>query len=397
MLAFSGDFSLLKMSLLFLIVGYCSIHAFLDGYSINKNVVLYIFIWTAVFLASYIYGLYYGFLFSFPLFFYFIITPFLAYLISAKLTINFVFYLNNVIFYSTAFVVILNLYYIGYRLGFYQMPETLSSLSTFGGVKLGDEQLEVRTTSQASLIFLLPYLFTIYFHDRSFFVGRLYQFFAALVLLMSFVVVIFSGRRSLQIIIFIGIFINYFLYVLKWGWSRRIFKSLIMFLVVFLCSFLLIALVSDISNPIDTFFNTIALAFDSSEGGGIARSIQSKALIDYLASAPLFGHGLNSHPLYIRNSTDPWSYEWVYLALLGQVGVVIFLFFIISLFIVFYRNISLFLHLEFKCSVFFGAISNGFVCFVIAGSSNPMIYFIWFWVLSLICFNPCFKNVKRSV
>lgn len=349
-------------------------------------------------MCSYFFGMLNGFSFSFPLFFYFVVTPFFAFIISSKFNWDDIVYLNNIIFWCAFFVVFFNLYYIGYRLGFYHMPFFLESLQTFGGVKLGSEQLEVRMTSQASLIFLLPYLFTVVFFDKSFFVNKFYKAIVFLTLFFSLLVVIFSGRRSLQVIIFLGLTFNFILYLFRGGISfsklANTVKLLLFLILFFLMSFKIIFFVSDINNPINAFFNTIMLAFNSSEGGGVVRSIQSSALIEYLAQSPIFGHGLNSHPAYLRNTAEPWSYEWVYLALSSQVGLLIFLFFICTMVIIFTKNLSVFLYSKKVNAVFFGGISNGFLCFIIAGSSNPMVYFIWFWILSLICFNPCFTKNK---
>lgn len=400
MVAFSGDFSSVKMAILLVLNFICLIHIFFHNVKISGTLFNYVILWSFLFLLSYMYGVYNGFVFSFPLLFYFVLTPLLSIVISSKFTADSIPYFNVLIIASTAFVVLFNLYYIGYRLSFYQMPTALQSLNTFGGVKLGSEQLEVRMTSQASLIFLLPYLFTIYFQGDGLLLNKFSKFFSLIVLILGFVVVIFSGRRSLQVILFVGVFFNYVLFYFKDGGSfskiLKMTKTFFFIVLLFLLCFSIVTWTSGIENPIYTFSNTIILAFDSNQGGGIVRSMQSEALLEYLASSPIYGHGLNSHPIYIRNITEPWSYEWVYLALASQAGLIIFTFFIITIFFIFRKNFNLFLTTRQPYAIFFGAVSNGFLCFIIAGSSNPMVYFIWFWIISLICFNPCFKLKFRA-
>jgi hypothetical protein len=149
-----------------------------------------------------------------------------------------------------------------------------------------------------------------------------------------------------------------------------------------------VSFTTDLVSPFTTFSNTILLAFDSTEGGGVIRKLQSDHLFDFLSEAPLLGHGLNSHPNFIRSVEEPWSYEWVYLAFLAQNGLIasISMFVVISFVLMSsFRRVRLnpFLPVHLICL----AIVNGSVCFFVAGSSNPMIYFSWFWFLFFLLIN----------
>lgn len=393
MLAFSGDFFAFKSILLIVLILFSGMH-FFKVREFSLKFFIYIFVWCTLFLMSYIYGIINDFEFSVPLFAYYIVTPILAVVLASSFNERRLLFLNKLIVFSTFLVVFLNLYYISYRLGFLPMPDLLLGMRSFGGVKLGNEHLEVRTTSQASLIFLLPYVSTLFFLGGKVFNKKL----LFLILLLGFIVVIFSGRRSLQILAFIGIVFNLFLYFMK----NKISVSDVLYLLsllligsaVFYFIFDVISLITDLKNPVYTFLNTILLAFDSTEGGGIKRNLQSIALIEYFSLSPLFGHGLNSHATYYRNVFEPWSYEWVYLALLAQTGTLIFAFFILSIFFVGRKILSCYIKSDNDVGIIFAAILNGYVCFIIAGSSNPMVYFIWFWAISLIAFNTAFKYKK---
>jgi hypothetical protein len=394
MLAFSGDFTAFKSTLLFLLLSLSFFDCLFKVKEVNVKFITFIFVWISLFFASYIHGMFNSFEFSFSLFSIYTLTPILAVVIASPFNESRLCYLNKIIIFSTFLIILLNLYYIFFRLGVVSMPATLLSLNSFGGVEIGNERLEVRLSSQASLIFLLPYVSTLLFigHDNF----KLKNIALSLILLLGFIVVIFSGRRSLQIVVFMGIFFNLFLYSMK---KKVTVEQLVYFvlylltgIIIFYLIFDFISFLTNINNPISAFWNTVIIAFDSSEGGGVLRALQSTALLEYFSLSPLFGHGLNSHPLYIRNIMEPWSYEWVYLALLAQVGIILFMFLIASIFLVANKLFVRYLTLNNNTSCIFAAILNGYFCFIIAGSSNPMVYFIWFWSISLIAFNPVFDK-----
>jgi hypothetical protein len=150
----------------------------------------------------------------------------------------------------------------------------------------------------------------------------------------------------------------------------------------------------DMDDVFTSIFNTFTAAFSTKNESGEVRLQQSIALINGFFDFPLFGNGLNSFPKNnIRNSESPWSYEMVYLALLFQTGLSGLFVFSMYCYKTAHANFCMFKKSTGTNKNFFLGVFAGFIAFVFAGSSNPMIYFIWFWSISLIAFNRFKDNV----
>jgi hypothetical protein len=372
-----------------------SLHEIITKKNINVSTgFLNVFmLWIILCLLSYIHGIFNDFIFSFNLLNSMILTPIFCLFLSVNINNERLVFIHNSFITISIFLLLITFFYIGSKVNLYQMPNFLSGMSTFGGVKVGNEQLEFRLTNQPSLIFLLPYISTMFLFDNKSNKKLLF-----LILFFGLIVVILSGRRSLQILFFLGILINSILYVVKYGLNFSIILRGALYLLIFtiLLSFVfeVVSFITGLKSPVETFINTIFLAFDPNERSSIIRDTQSVALKEYFSNSPLFGYGLNSHPEFIRSIDEKWSYEWVYLAFFAQNGIFIGLVLIIS-----FAGIALKLLKAFKTnnqrdSIIFGAFLNGYICFIIAGASNPMIFFSWFWLLSFIVFNNHFKVIK---
>lgn len=394
MIVFSGDFASVKIFFMLILLGLTLIELTQIKFSYNLRIWCSIFIWLAFCLASYLNGMINGFDFSFNLFFYFILTPVLCFILASVIDDSRFIFISKVLVLSLLCIYCLSFLYIGFRLGLYHIPQSIVSLNAFGGTKITDAQLEVRLSSQSSLIFLLPYISVFMFIGSK-------RFFYSLLLFLGFIVVLFSGRRALQILFFFGIMISFYIYVRRDNLStKRV--SLILFYAIGALFFMGVALevvsyYAELKSPLTTFINTVLLSFDSTEGGGIQRHIQSVSLLEYFLSSPLWGHGLNSHTDYIRNLDEPWSYEWVYLALLAQNGLfffALFLIFLVCILKALLKKSSIVNDSD--VSVVLIAIFCGAVCFLIGGASNPMVYFSWFWFLCFICMNGKLSIRTRS-
>jgi len=397
LIAFSGDFGSFKMIIMMIIVGISVVEILYKGINFSKNAIVCLLIWLTFVIISYAHGLIRGYEFSFNLFNYFIVTPIFCFILSNNINIKRLIYIDKVILFSFIFILFLSFLYIGFRLDFYNLPPSIMDMKAFGGTKITDTQLEVRLASQASLIFILPYISTkLVFSNKN---KGLYS----CLLFLGFVVVFFSGRRSLQILFFLGLAINllYILYTYKISVSFILKSILFLFLSVFVLYlfFEVIASITGLNNPLNTFIKTILLSFDSKVGGGIVRKAQSIHLINFINEAPLFGNGLNSHPIYIRNVEEPWSYEWVYLAFLAQNGLlfsfITFMTLVFAMMVSFKKAIA---HSSNQARFIILGIVNGSICFLIAGSSNPMVYFSWFWFLFLIPITKFdYPKIKKNI
>lgn len=394
MIVFSGDFTSLKTAILGIVLALTLVRVFYTGWPYSLHSTICLLIWLILAISSYIHGLMRGYEFSLSLFFYMIVTPAICFLLASSLNEKKLQVIHYTLVVSYILILVFSYIYIAYRLNLITLPVFLRDLNMFGGTKISDDYLEVRMTNQPSLIFLMPYfsVFLLFSKEKLFYTSLVF---------LGFVVVVFSGRRALQVLFFLGLAISSFCYFYDTKISfQKMMKVAILglfFILLGYFSFELIGSLSGISNPFETFLKTILSSFDSKTGGGIQRHIQSIELLELFSKSPIFGSGLNSHATYIRNISEPWSYEWVYLAFLSQNGIVISIILLIFIFIllrsqvyVANRNKSL------KVKTFFYGVFSSSLCFIIAGSSNPMVYFSWFWFLAFICLNIRFSfNMQK--
>lgn len=236
--------------------------------------------------------------------------------------------------------------------------------------------IAARLTNQGALTFFLPYLAVRLEEHRH----KLDFFWIAFVL--GTIASLLSGRRIVQmaaiaVVVYVVGRVNTFSIdsIVKVILKIILLSSLVFTLGSFLSSLL------GIQNIFVTIYQTIADAFNSDASSSIIRSTQSRFLLNGWYEHPIFGQGLNSYAEeYIRNSTSPWSYEYVYYAFLYQVGIVGVAFLLtivigIALPIVYNRadNTSKSLLL-------------GFIFFLVAAATNPMFSNMWIWPIMLLGF-----------
>jgi hypothetical protein len=316
-----------------------------------------------------------------------LVTPFVAFILSAPINKRRMIFISNNLPHITLVIALLNLLYLLHMSGVIWFPDYILKLNSFGGVSFTDQKLELRLTSQPSLIFLSGYLMCSLIFCKN-------KAYVSFILFLCMLVAIVSGRKALQVLFFFNILLTLFLYVkYKKLTPRLIFKLISNCLLFFCClifCFEIISYFTQINSPVDSFLNTLNRMFDTRHGGGEKRYTQSIHLFNFFADNVFFGNGLNSHPDYLRSSTEPWSYEWVYLSWLAQNGIFISLFIAFcfsSVIVKSYKAYTLSLNQNCQNAVFYAGTFTGGLSFIIAGSTNPMIYFLWFWFLMLIPFN----------
>lgn len=243
-----------------------------------------------------------------------------------------------------------------------------------------DDKVEMRIPNQTSLMFLIPY--SIFREDKQSKLNKL-------MLVLSFIVTILSGRRALQIIVMLSLIFNF----LKG--KLNIKKVGIIFLTIFILVISLnkIGKILGVENIFASVKYTVERVFDKNIGSGRLRDIQRKDLFLTWTDVPLLGKGVNaSSNNIIRSKRAVWSYEEVYLAFLMQGGILGF-----SLFWTIVLSGSLKLMKKSRMAIeyqqnYYKALLAGSLAFFLAASSNPMIYYIWFWSIFLISFNNNEKN-----
>uniref|UniRef100_UPI0011AFD2F6 O-antigen ligase family protein n=1 Tax=Vibrio jasicida TaxID=766224 RepID=UPI0011AFD2F6 len=380
-------FSLTKQFLLVLLILFSIYELAINKVRLNYNVCLFIFSWISIFSVSYLHGLFRGYEASYSLLNYVFLTPVICYLISCTINNERFEFFNKSILFSLYLAVVVSFIYAAHIFGLIKIPDFILSAGFFGGVKISSDVLEMRMSNQSALIFLIPYAMVLI----SFYTGRERKKILLLVFL-SLLIVVLSGRRALQIITIFGALLAYLVYLLSSKDFNRVIVNTFFIacaiIATFFVIFHVISIVSGIEDPIKALFNTLLLAFDSSQKSTTVRSEQVVALINFWNESPLFGHGLNSHPSYLRSDTDKWSYEFVYLAFFSQNGVFLGMVFL-SVFLILWRRMWIGFRLQRENSKYFAALLVGSICYFIAAGTNPMIQFYWFWVIFLVPLNNC--------
>lgn len=201
-----------------------------------------------------------------------------------------------------------------------------------------------------------------------------------------------SGRRVLQIVVILSMLV-YFFYLDKRTIKKivtRIFFVFLLFIILNILNNLLSSLFG-----LENIFNIIRLtikdAFNTETHSGNIRNEQIQILLNESLKVPFFGSGINSFvPYYIRSIGTPWSYEFMYVAYLMQIGFLGCAFVGACVFHILkkmYKNVIPDVSGYFDRSVFWGSIS-----FIMSGFTNPMILSIWFWFM--VALVTSFKGKK---
>ena len=291
---------------------------------------------------------------------------------------------HRIIISSAVLVVSLLFFYSSYILiDFYFMSGGVNAIAYghyFGGVVLSDDRLQIRSIAQTPLIFLSTYYIVYFSHENNNKItAKNIVFF-----LMLLLVVATSGRRALQLSFVLSALYYLVMFVLTSsnykGRSIFVFFAGAGAIFVFIASNMSILMV-----VMDTFLD----GFDVDSNSAGLKYEQFFPLLEHWSNAPFLGNGLYSYPdSYVRSVDYKYSFELVYLATLGQIGVLGFLY-IVSLFIFALLKVYVNRIVPNDCSVqSVRSISNAVIIssimFFIMGSTNPMIYMNWFWVIIVL-------------
>ena len=316
----------------------------------------------------------------------FILTPIISVIIASnfKDKKDYLWLTNSIIIITFVIVVYDSIYIIG-RMGI--IPQLIKP-EIAGSFVMTGEKIEARITNQSSLIFLLPMLINLYLLKY-----KKLKKIILLTIILGIFVTIMSGRRALQLAVILSILFLAIInlkkkFILN---KQKIIIGLIFTIVVVMIGYCINFINLDkINHFFDIVYQTFISAFDlkNTESGQI-RALQSRQLINGWGNSPLIGYGLGTHPDYIRSIETPWSYEMVYLSFLYQIGIFGMMFYfgiIISIFIKLYRIYK-------QDSYFFKynkAVGISFLCFIIAGATNPLVFYLWAWIIVL-----SYCNIKK--
>lgn len=255
-------------------------------------------------------------------------------------------------------------------------------------------KLALRVTNESSLMFLLPiYIFLLINPGHADKKSKL------LFLVTSFMGVLYtiiSGRKILELSLALAFFFSIIFVNGKFNLSVLFTpKKIRYYFVGFLASVILLIVFEKLSansglDILDLAYEQISRGFSSDADGVEKRFGTTSALINMWLNSPLWGNGLNAYaPNYLANETTMWSYEVVYIALLAQTGIIgVMLFAIPAIFII----KRLWMIGKAKDDNRYFGLAFGFAVFIFCGSSNPLVFFVWPWSVSLTLITSRFSK-----
>lgn len=404
MLAFPSDFQTVKYASMIMLLIFSMADFVLNQKTIHRNIIIGTTVWISYFLFSLSLGISRGYTIDFPLINIYFITPLVAVLLSTIIdTSEKLMKTNKYLIIITFIIVIIDFVYILDRMSLISIPFDFQT-SIFGSVFVTDSKLEFRITNQSSLIFLLPYCTSLYMTNGI--NSKKEKIVLATTILLGLIITIMSGRRAFQAVVFLAFILTPMYKTIsknnqRFNLAGYLKKGMVLILLLPIVGYLLIAVIEKllgIENVISSFWNTFLSAFDFTSGSGEIRADQSSALLSGWGDSPLIGHGINSFDKnLIRSHGTPWSYEMVYIALLFQTGMLgALLFFFISVFIII-RNLKKSYLLKGVYASYYISISTAFTSFLIAGSSNPMVYYVWAWAIALVSYQNFSVNNGEEI
>lgn len=315
-----------------------------------------------------------------------IILFFLVQLIDSKY--KFLLFMHSVVF-ITFIVIIYNLIYMLGAL--HIIPQIIFWEN--GATIVSNDFLACRVSNQGTLMYLIPMSIMLNMDIQNINFSKLVKVILRLNIVLGFIVVLLSGRRTLQIITLIScVFVLIFIFKKFKINSRKLFGYVFKVFIICIVGLALLAALGKmigLNSLLHSVYLTIFDAFSAGKYTGTIRETQSQILIREWLKKPVLGWGLNAYvPYYIRSGITKWSYEYVYIAFLfqtGIVGVTIMLTYLFCILKKIFRNYVI--NQDNEYGIFFIATFVGFICFLIAGYTNPLVTSIWAWLITLVCFN----------
>lgn len=259
----------------------------------------------------------------------------------------------------------------------------LSIIDVGLGFALYNNYIEYSTFNIGSLIFITPFILTLWITrlNNDFFSKYTYY----LICILLLVLVVLSGRTIFQINLLFLVFINMFMIKKYIKNSLVIARMFFLFIIIGIFGFVIINNfytidISVIISEIVTKFEDLKSSNNNTSGS--IRAMQFKAMIDAWKERPVFGWGEGvGLATFIRSDEQDWAYELVYIARLFQTGIVgTALYFAFILWII-YRFIIIINRKTYLSRLSY-CLLNGFICFMIANATNPYLgKFDFMWVI----------------
>lgn len=261
-----------------------------------------------------------------------------------------------------------------------------------------DTELSLRVSNEVALFFLLPIFVYLLINPDS--KSKKDRFIYAITVSFGIVYSVISGRKMLEIAVLLAFVFSLVYrngaYSLKVFFSKTVFKLLFIVIMAILALqyvFIELAEFIGVDNILAFAFETITEGLSYEAEGVSSRTENTIALLNLWLDSPLWGNGLNSYAANsLASKSTKWSYEVVYIAWLAQTGIIGVCFFAVPVIYVI-KTLNKMGRLLKNHKYY--AIMMGFVCFVFAGSSNPLVYLVWPWSIVLIaCID--YEKIKKQ-
>lgn len=256
--------------------------------------------------------------------------------------------------------------------------------------------LTMRVGNEASMMFLLPIFVFLSFNGITKKKTHFLIYFS-IVVFGSFYSLI-SGRKILELMVALSfMFTIFYRFFICNDTRNKLGRNFVFLCLITISIFLVIPLFNlfssliSVDNLFEKAIETLSSGLSSTASGVIKRNENMKALFFLWLESPLFGNGLNSYASgSLANYYQMWSYEVVYNALLAQIGI-IGMAMVVTIVVFFYKG--LFYNFKDTKDYRFFALLIGLTSFIICGATNPMVYFIWPWV---IVYSFSFKHIAQK-
>lgn len=288
-------------------------------------------------------------------------------------------YIESFLIYGGTTITILNIGAIMANFGV--IPKlAVFNLMYVSSAVIKSNELSLRMSNEPALIFILPYMITMLYSTKTLSKPKRYCLYVGVIAGCSYAVI--SGRKTLEILM-AGAFFILAIRIMRKCSAKILLKSIAVVLVggIFLYYAMnYIGKTLNITNVFQQAINTVIYGLSSKAIGTQKRGGNITALLNgWLNSfhGVFIGHGLNSYvSTSLANKSTMWSYEVYYHALLyqcGLIGIGIIIFVLWSFIKPLWKRMAK--SHDNKCFSYTVAI----VSFVVAGGTNPMLYYVWFW------------------
>lgn len=394
MLFTSRSLTAVKTGMLILLVLVCLTEIIFKKINCNAKQFGYVVLFAFFALFEILIGILNGYSFNawgseFPLLQYFIATPIFAFIISTAIRAKQKRRecLWTILKYMTLALTVLDLL----RIVLVMIGVTPWFLEFIPIANINTDELVMRVSNEPSLMFLLPVFIYVLVnpHNDSKKDRLIYMVIVATGIIYS----LMSGRKILELLVALSFLVSFIFNNGRLKFSNLLSSSMIrayfVIFVILVALYYILELISKqvgVDNIFSVAMDTLINGLSADNDGTEKRLGNTDALLALWSESPFWGNGLQSYARNsIASSDTRWSYEVFYVAWLAQTGIIgcILLFIPIRYIVRKLRRAGLI----FKDNRYY-AIMIGFICFMISGASNPMLYLIWPWTIALIyCIN----------